>query len=63
MTNHNRITMNIEIDQDAIQRPLNLRERIAIHILLLIFQMIYPAKYSHQVKNALEPLYEAIKSK
>ncbi len=55
--------MNIEIDQDAIQRPLNLRERIAIHILLLIFQMIYPAKYSHQVKNALEPLYEAIKSK
>lgn len=47
---------DIEIDQEKAQRALTARERIGIHLLLMIFGIIFPMKYTHQ----LNPLAELI---
>lgn len=41
--------MQIDIDEEMAKRPISNREKIAVFVLLLIFQFILPAKYSHQV--------------
>lgn len=53
----------IEIDKDEALRPLMQRERIAIQLLLIIFRIVYPCRYDHQVKAALAPLYELLDKK
>lgn len=53
----------IEIDKDESVRPLTLRERAGIQIMLVIFRLIFPAKYEHQVKSALAPLFELLEKK
>lgn len=53
----------IEIDKDEALRPLTLRERTGIQILLIIFRIIYPCRYEHQVKAALAPLFELLDKK
>lgn len=54
--------MKIEIDIDAEQahRPLTVRERVSIHVLLVVFRMILPAKYGHQVTTALSPISDLL---
>lgn len=54
---------NITIDKDEAIRPLTLREKTGVQLLLIIFRIIYPAKYEHEVKNALAPLYELLEKK
>lgn len=41
--------MQIEIDNELANRPISNREKIAVFVLLMIFHLILPAKYSHQV--------------
>ncbi len=41
----------IQIDLDKAGRPLGIRERISIKILLTVFAMIYPAKWPHEVRE------------
>ena len=53
----------IEIDKDEALRPLTLRERTGIQLLLIIFRIVYPVRYEHQVKTALAPLYEVLDKK
>ena len=53
----------IQIDKEEALRHFTLREKIGVQILLLLFKMIYPAKYEHEVKNAFAPLYELIEKK
>ena len=53
----------IETDKDEAVRPLTYRERVGIQLLLVIFRMVYPFKYEHQVKAALTPLYELLEKK
>lgn len=53
----------IEIDKDEALRGLTLRERTGIQLLLVIFRIIYPCRYEHQIKGALAPLYELIDKK
>lgn len=48
--------VQIDIDHDEAARAFTLRERAAIQILLIIFRMVLPAKYDHQVNAAFEPL-------
>lgn len=60
-----RKTMNthIQIDKEEAIRPLTLREKTGVQLLLIIFRIIYPARYEHEVKNALAPLYEVLEKK
>lgn len=53
----------IEIDKEEVQRSFSMREKVAIQLLLIIFRIIYPARYEHQVKTALSPLYELLEKK
>ena len=53
----------IEIDKEEVHRSFSLREKVAIQLLLIIFRIIYPARYEHQVKAALAPLYEVLEKK
>ena len=53
----------IQIDKDESIRPLSLRERTGIQLLLIIFRIVYPARYEHEVKSALAPLYELLEKK
>lgn len=48
--------LDIEIDNELASRHLTFRTRLAILILLLIFRILYPAKYSHQVNQVFEPI-------
>lgn len=54
------MNIKIDIDQNEAARTLTLRERISIHILLLIFRWIVPARYDHQVDKALAPINEML---
>ena len=54
---------HIQIDKEEALRLLTLRERTGIQLLLIIFRIVYPAKYEHEVKNALAPLYEVLEKK
>lgn len=54
---------NIQIDKEEAVRQLSLRERTGIQLLLIIFRIIYPARYEHEVKAALAPLYEVLEKK
>lgn len=54
---------NIQIDKEEAIRPLTLRERTGVQILLLIFRIIYQARYEHEVKAALAPIFEVIEKK
>jgi hypothetical protein len=56
-------TTIIEICPEQANRSFTLRERVAIHILLVLYRLILPAKYSHQVSDALEPIAELLKAK
>ena len=55
--------IEIDIDSEESTRSLTLREKLSIYILLLIFRLIIPAKYGHQVNSALEPIADALKLK
>lgn len=52
----------IDIDNETSFRPLSLRERAGIHILMLIFRIVFPAKYQHQLNDSLKPLIELLGS-
>lgn len=49
--------MTIDIDQELALRPLSLREKVAIHLLMVVFRMIIPAKYDHQLRSMMDPVY------
>ncbi|MCW5548891.1 MAG: hypothetical protein KIT44_07995 [Opitutaceae bacterium] len=55
--------IHIDIDKDEAARPFTLRERCGLHILLIIFRMIYPTRFDHQIDSALAPLAELIERK
>ena len=57
------MNQGIEVDTELLLRPISLREKIGIQILLIIFRMVYPVKYEHQVKQTLAPLYELLEKK
>lgn len=48
--------MQIDIDEEKANAPLTKREKIAIYVLLTLFNFIAPAKYSHQVKAFIEEI-------
>ncbi len=54
------IDFKCEIDPEMVNRKLSLREKIAIRLLLMIFGIVYPAKYEHQVKSAFQPLLQLL---
>jgi hypothetical protein len=54
------MNITIDIDQNEARRELTLRERVAIHLLLVAFRWIVPAKYDHQVNRALAPIVELL---
>jgi hypothetical protein len=54
---------SIQIDKEEAIRPLTLREKIGVQILIIIFRIIYPARYEHEVKAALAPIFELIDRK
>lgn len=54
------LVFEIDIDEDKASRKLSLREKVAIRLLMVIFGMIYPAKHSHQTKEAFAPLLELL---
>lgn len=54
---------HIQIDKEEAIRPLTLREKTGVQLLIIIFRIIYPARYEHEVKNALAPLYEVLEKK
>lgn len=55
--------IHIDIDKDEAARPFTLRERCGLHLLLIIFRMIYPTRFDHQIDSALAPLAELIERK
>lgn len=63
--NETQTNMKIEIDIDPEQanRSFTVRERVALHLLLVVFRMVMPAKYGHQVNSALEPIGDLLKAK
>jgi hypothetical protein len=42
--------MTIELDKTKLNDPLTFRERVAIRILMTVFEIILPVRYSHQVQ-------------
>lgn len=48
----------IEIDEEKAQQKLTFRERQGIRILIIIFTIIYPAKYSHQLKDIFSEIFK-----
>lgn len=46
--------MSIDHDEEKLLRPLALRERIVLRLVLFVIALIAPAKYSHQLKPWLE---------
>lgn len=50
----------IDMDRAEMERFLTLREKLAIHLLLIVFGLIVPAQYDHQVKKALQPVIDAL---
>jgi hypothetical protein len=55
------INLNIDIDEEKKLVKLTWREQAGIRILLIIFGMIYPAKYTHQTEKLLESIFEGQK--
>ncbi len=53
--------IEIEINPEIANQPLSRREKICIYILLIIFRLVIPAKYGHQVNAAFDPIGELIK--
>lgn len=43
----------MEIDNDKNLKPLSVRERLTIKILLLVAQMIYPSRWNNDLEKAL----------
>lgn len=54
------MNLTIDIDKDLADTRLSLRERVAIKILLVIFRIVLPCKYDHQIAKALAPLGQLI---
>lgn len=40
----------LQIDEDKSRLPLSHREKIGVTLLWVIFTLVYPAKYSHEMK-------------
>ena len=57
------MNITLDISKEESTRELSIRERVGIQLLLIIFRIIYPARYDHQVKAALAPLYEILENK
>jgi hypothetical protein len=55
------INLDITIDEEKKLTKLTWREQAGIRILLIVFNMIYPAKYSHQTDKLLESIFEGQK--
>lgn len=55
--------MIIDIDTEKIKFPISAREKIAVYVLLLIFNLIAPAQYKHQVDNVCKELKEMLSEK
>lgn len=53
--------LNIDVDEEKKLTKLTWREQAGIRILLIIFSMIYPAKYTHQTEKLLESIFEGQK--
>lgn len=46
--------MTIDVDTELSQRQFGLREKIAIKLLMLLIEIVYPSKYSHQFDKVIE---------
>lgn len=53
---------SIEIDPELARKNLSIREKAGICILLVIFRMVFPAKYEHQMKASLAPLFDILEN-
>ena len=52
--------MQLEIDTEEVQRPLSRREKVGIWILLLIFRIVMPCKYTHQIDAVVKAIEEKL---
>jgi hypothetical protein len=43
--------IEIEVDEDKLQRKLSARERAGIRLLIVIFAIVYPCKWKHELKE------------
>ena len=57
------MSTQIDLDEEKALRPITLREKAAIYILLVVFRMVYPSKFEHQMKQALAPLFELLEKR
>lgn len=48
----------IQIDEEKAARKLSWREKCAIKILMLLFCIVYPARYQHELEKVFRELFE-----
>ena len=48
----------IQIDEEKAARKLSWREKCAIKILMLLFCIVYPARYQHELDKVFRELFE-----
>lgn len=44
------MNISIDVDQEKAQKALTARERLGVYLIYLMFHLIYPARYNHQLK-------------
>lgn len=50
--------IDLDVDFERASTQLTAREKMGIKILFLIFALVFPAKYSHQVRDAIADLFK-----
>lgn len=50
----------IDINPEEAQRTLTVRERVGLALLLVMFRIVFPARYSHQLDN-LDEMFSELK--
>lgn len=46
----------IDLDRELAEKAITSRERIAIRLLILLVELVYPAKYGHQFDKIMEEI-------
>ena len=53
--------LQIDIDEDKDHQKLSIRQRAGVYILFVIFQIVFPLKYSHQADCLWEEIKKSFK--
>lgn len=43
--------INLDIDPEELSRQLSVREQVGVYLLLMVFAIVFPLKYSHQLNK------------